>query len=237
MSKNHKIYVTVVTNRGYSYIPNIVNNFIRQSYPFKKLIIIINRSDVTKKEYINRINLNQITNYDIEILPDKSLGMCLNYAISKIPEDYNIWCKMDDDDYYGKHYLLTNLEAMLSSKADIVGRGDMYVYVHEWKKLFLKINGGNKIFKRWVQGASLFVKKYVFNKILFSNISIGEDVNFGESASKIGFKIFTAPINDYIVVRHIDSNKHTWKRDMVSYLKYSKPVNIKIFKDYNNHIF
>ena len=83
----------------------------------------------------------------------------------------------------------------------------------------------------------MFVKKYVFNKILFSNISIGEDVNFGESASKIGFKIFTAPINDYIVVRHIDSNKHTWKRDMVSYLKYSKPVNIKIFKDYNNHIF
>lgn len=236
-SKLPKIYVTTVTNRGYRYLPNIINNFIRQSYPLKKLIIIFNSADIKKEKVIDQLYSNGITECEVQVFPDKSLGACLNYSISKIPENYDIWCKMDDDDYYGEKYLLTNLEAMFRSKADIVGRRDMYIYVHELNKLFFKENGGNNKFVSWVQGASLFVKKNVFNKVLFPDKNKGEDTQFGENAQIKGFKTFASPINDFIVVRHLNNNNHTWKIDLVKYLKNSKSVNIKIFKGYDNHIF
>jgi len=234
-----KIFVTSVTNKGYKYLPNIINNFIRQSYPHKKLMIIFNSNNVKKVEVLDQLYSNGITESecDIEIFPDKSLGHCLNHSVKKIPNDYNIWSKMDDDDYYGENYLMTNLEAMLRSKADIVGRRDMYVYVPEWRKLYFRKNGGNNILVPWVQGASLFVKKDVFNKVMFPDKNKGEDTHFGHSARNNGFKTFAAPINDFIVVRRLNNRHHTWIIDLNKYLKNSKIINVKLFKGRDNHIF
>ena len=225
-----KIFVTTVTNRGYKYLPNIINNFIRQKYPLKKLIIIFNCNDVEKEVVIDQLYSNGITDCEVEIFPDKSLGNCLNHSIKKIPTDYTIWAKMDDDDYYGENYLLINLEAMLRSKADVVGRRDMYVYVPNWNKLYFRKNGGNNIPVPWVQGASLFVKKDVFKKVIFPDKNRGEDTEFGHTVRNTGFKTFAANYNDVIVVRRDNNNDHTWKIDLKNYLKNSKEVNIKTFK-------
>ena len=234
------IFVTTVTNKGYTLLPNIINNFIRQSYPYKKLIIIFNSDDVKKEVIIDKLYSNGITDCSVYILPEESLGNCLNYSISKIPETFKIWSKMDDDDYYGTNYLMTNLEAMFFSKADIVGRRDMYIYVPEWKNLYFKPNGGNNIFVPWVQGASLFVKKYIFDEVMFPDKNNGEDVEFGHAVRNKGFQTFAAPVNDFIVIRRLNNKKHTWKIDLNKYLKNSKLIPIQIFnffKGFDNHLF
>jgi len=232
-----KILVTTVTNRGYKFIPNIINNFIRQTYPYKKLIIIFNCNDIKKDEVVDQLYANGITDCEVKIIPNNSLGYCLNYSIGQIPSDFHIWAKMDDDDYYGENYLMTNLETMLRSNADIVGRRDMYIFVPDWNKLYFRKNGGNNIPVQWVQGASLFVKKHVFSKVMFPDKNKGEDTHFGNASHQKGFKTFAAPYNDFIVIRRYNNRNHTWKINLKDYLKYGIIVNNKIFKGYDKHIF
>jgi len=236
-----KIVVTTVTKRGYQYLPNVINNFKRQAYPYKKLIIIFNSSEVKKKVISNKLIENGIDDFYIEIFPDKTQGYCLNHAIEyatkEFSEDFDIWAKMDDDDYYGKNYLMTNLEAMLYSEADIVGRSDMYIYVPKLNKLFFRTDKGcNKIVK-WVAGASLFIKKHVFKKVMFPNEKSGIDVKFGNKATKHGFKVFAAHINDFVVIRRMNNNDHTWKINLQGYLRHSKMLNVNLFDGRKHHVF
>jgi len=121
---------------------------------------------------------------------------------------------MDDDDYYGKNYLMTNKKAMSYSRADIVGRSDMYIYVPTWDKLFYKKIQGSNQFVKHVAGASLFVKKRVFKKVLFPDKKSGVDIVFTSKAIKNKFKIFAASTNDFVVVRRLYNNDHTWKIDL-----------------------
>lgn len=232
-----KIVVASVTNKGYRFLPNIINNFIRQTYPFKKLIIIFNSADVKEDVIKDELYSNAIIDYEIKIIPDQSLGHCLNHSIGKIPDDYDIWAKMDDDDYYGENYLTTNLKAMMFSRADIVGRRDMYIYVPEWNKLYFRKNGGNNILVPWVQGASLFVKKNVFKKVIFPDKNKGEDTHFGHEVRKKGFRTFAAPINDFVVIRRLHNKNHTWLIDLKQYLRYGVPINVKKFKGKDKHVF
>jgi GT2 family glycosyltransferase len=237
------IFVVAVTNKGYNYLSNVINNFIRQTYPFKRLMIIFNSSDIKKEDIDEKLFLNGIVDAIVKIIPDESLGYCLNESIKEIPEEYNVWCKMDDDDFYGKNYLTTNLKAMLQSKADIIGRRDMYIYVPEWKKLYLKYKKVNNKFVDWVQGASLFLNKIVFNKVLFPDKKRGSDTQFLLSCKNNGFKIFAAPINDFIVIRRLNNHNHTWVIDLNKYLNdcVYLPTNVSFnvftkMEGFNNHI-
>jgi hypothetical protein len=236
LSNLPKIVVTTVSNRGFRYLPNIINNFVRQKYPFKKLIIVFN-CEINLESVSEQLYSNGITDYLIESFPKKSLGHCLNYSISNIPEDYSIWTKMDDDDYYGENYLLTNLESMVYSKADIVGRRDMFVYVPELKRLYFKNNGGKNKRVSWVQGATFFIKKHVFDKVLFPDKNSGEDTQFITKAKNKNFMIFAGPVNDLVVIRHTNNKKHTWKLNLADYLKTCKVIPLKNFKGVDNHIF
>jgi GT2 family glycosyltransferase len=237
------IFVVAVTNKGYDYLSNVINNFIRQTYPSKRLMIIFNSSDIKKEDIEDKLFLNGIVNAIVKIIPDESLGYCLNESIKEIPEEYKIWCKMDDDDFYGKNYLTTNLKAMLRSKADIIGRRDMYIYVPELKKLYLKYKKVNNKFVDWVQGASLFLNKIVFNKVLFPDRKRGSDTQFLLSCKNNGFKIFASTINDFIVIRRLNNHNHTWVIDLNKYLNdcVYLPTNVSsnVFtkmEGFNNHI-
>lgn len=228
------IYIVCVTNRGHKYLPNIVNNYKRQNYENKKLHIIFNM-DIDNKSIVDYLEENKVTGYKVSIIPDKTLGECLNYSVECIPEDYSIWTKMDDDDYYGKNYLLHNLEGMLKSKVYVVGRGTMYVYVPESKKVYLKNVGGYNKYTNFIQGATLFVNKKIFEKIKFPDKNTGEDSHFLKSVLREGYKIYSVTLNDFIYTRHIDSKFHTWKTQ--KYFIGVKPVNVTLPLDYVHHVF
>ena len=69
------IIISSVTNKGYKFLPNIINNFVRQDYPYKKLIIIFN-SDNVDEEYIkDELYSNAILDYEIKIIPNITLSI------------------------------------------------------------------------------------------------------------------------------------------------------------------
>ena len=64
------IFVVAVTNKGYDYLPNVINNFIRQTYPSKRLMIIFNSSDIKKEDIDEKLFLNGIVDAIVKIIPD-----------------------------------------------------------------------------------------------------------------------------------------------------------------------
>jgi hypothetical protein len=233
--------VVSVTNRGKNYLKNIANNYLRQTYPLKRLCVILN-SPLEKKEAEEILLEKEIKDYFLISLPTASLGECLNKSIDTLfcLETFQVWTKMDDDDYYGKNYLMNHVKIMFEKKADIVGRRDMYVYVPEWKKMFFLKNGGHNGWVTWVQGASLTVAKKVFKKLKFLEINKGEDTAFGKNATKLKFKTYAAFFSDYVVIRHEKNEFHTWKiKNLSNFLRQSilmKPSVTQQFEN-ENHLF
>jgi len=204
----YDINVVCVSNRGLDYLPNIINNYKRQSYEFKRLHIIFN----------SKVNKDDVENYIKE---------------SKI--EYAIWCKMDDDDYYGKNYIMHNLEGMLKSKCLIVGRSCIFVYIPETKKVVIKNNGGVSKRTKFVYGATLFIDRKVFSQMKFPTRNSGEDSDFLRKANKKRIMIYSSTMNDFISIRHLNSKFHTWKTN--KFFIGCKTTTIKLPDDFKEHIF
>lgn len=230
-----EVWISVVTNRGLKYLLNISENFSRQSYPNKKLCVILN-SD-TDEHVVNNYFLTAKINVTVLSMPKSTLGECLNRSIDIMPRSSRVWSKMDDDDFYGPSYISRHVSDMIRTGADIVGRRDMQLYVPEIRKLYFMLNGGHNKFTGWVQGSSMTVKSYVFSYVRFPKRNKGEDTQFQKDSIRKGFKIFASSLTDYVVIRHVDNINHTWKIDLRNLLKRSFFMGVsrtRLFERYNH---
>ena len=201
------VSIITSTNR-LNYMRNIYSNYLNQSYKNKELIIILNNNYLNMDKW--KVNSKSYDNVRIYQLSYKvSLGDCLNYAVEK--SNYDIIAKFDDDDIYHCDYLTDSLKSFTYTDADIVGKSTVYIYFEENNTLaLLNPNNENRYLER-VHGATLIVNKYVFGKIKFQNINIGEDIKFCKDCKKNGYKIYSTNKNYYVYIRH--SNNHTWSID------------------------
>ena len=116
-------------------INNIIENFERQNYERKELIIVLNyiNPNIKKWESI----LSKYDNIEISMInPKYSLGECLNHAITKSKFDYI--AKFDDDDYYGPNYLNESMFQLENRDANIIGKSCIYIYFKDKKALGLR---------------------------------------------------------------------------------------------------
>ena len=75
------VSIIVVTKRNN--ITKIIDNYQRQSYLNKELIIIINSLSIDKNIFINFLKKNNIENFKLfQNDSNISLGECYNYAIN-----------------------------------------------------------------------------------------------------------------------------------------------------------
>ena len=138
MYKNGFSIITV-TNRDYC-IENMINNFLRQEFNDKELIIVINNDKINIEDIYKYINKE--LNIFVYKLPKKtSLGACLNFGINK--SNYNIIAKFDDDDYYGPYYLDEANKAFLREGCYVLGKQKTYYYLEQYKKLILNNKTAN----------------------------------------------------------------------------------------------
>ena len=236
-SEKGKISVICSTNRINNY-SIILENYNRQKYNNKELIIIFNLD--MNNNIQNIINNNKNSNIIIKQIDEKeTLGYCLNKAINL--SNGNIISKFDDDDYYGENYLIDMNYSMIISNADLVGKCAHIVYALETKELwikFYKINYENYTYQvnKWnfICGASLFFKKSLFEKCKFKESNTGEDSDFIEQVKNNNFTIYASDFFNYCYIRNKPEN-HTFKSDLNTFLgsksiminKYDKiPVNL-----------
>lgn len=207
-----------------SCIERIIQNYEKQDFFNKELIIIINNDDIQIDEYEEYSKNN--TDIKIYKLPQEvNLGQCLNFGVSKAK--YDIIAKFDDDDYYGKRYLSEMYNAF-NNNCDIVGKSRIYYYFEELKELRLSSLQEENNYVNWIAGPTICFKKEIFSRVKFRDIPSKVDKYFINDCLKHRFKIYSTSINNFIIYRDVDSQNHTWKASINELLRFTRTIKSNI---------
>lgn len=223
------VSIITCTNR-LDYMENILNNYKSQIYNSKELIIVLNKNSLELerwKDYFKDIEEFKIFKLDENI----SLGECLNFGIKE--SEYNIIAKFDDDDYYSPKYLSESIKAFEYTDADVIGKSTTYVYFKKNKKLAIRNPRRENKYVYRVEGPTLIMKKRIFDKIKFSNKSLGEDVQFCKDCYDNGIKIYSTDKYNHVYIRHGSTHNHTWGITDDYYMKLCDVIGkIENYKNY-----
>jgi glycosyltransferase involved in cell wall biosynthesis len=201
------VSIITSTNRP-RFFNQLIRNYNAQQYQPKQLIIILNKDSMNLDKY--RMIARKFRNISVFQVPEKvSLGRCLNYAIRK--SSYPYIAKFDDDDYYSPHYLTEQIKAIRRSGADLVGKRAHFSYLEASSKLVLRFPKQQSRFTGLVAGGTILLKRKVFRRVRFANVSLGEDTTYLRQCRARGYRIFSASPYNYVAIRRKDKKSHTWK--------------------------
>lgn len=194
---------------------NVFQNYEKQLYRDKELIIILNKDDMDRRIWEARAK--QSTNVTVYQLPEQTtLGECMNYGV--LQAKYSTIAKFDDDDYYGKPYLAQAMTAMKKTGADIVGKTSVFMYFEQEKLLAINRPGNEHRFMKYgLKGATLVFKKEVAENVEFPHIDLGEDTYFLKGCVREGYRLYSTDKYHYACIRKNQSGHHTWdvKQDIL----------------------
>ncbi|WP_425446813.1 glycosyltransferase [Dethiothermospora halolimnae] len=221
-SKDKSPGVTIITStKRNKFIDRVFDNYKRQNYSNKELIIILNKNDMDlskwkkKSEKYNNIRIFKVDE-------NEPLGVCLNFGVTKRKYDY--MAKFDDDDYYGPDYLVNMMEEFKNTDAHIIGKDNYFVYFENDNILAVRKRNKQNRFVNHVAGSTLVIKKEVLNKVKFdSKLKRGVDTKFLKDCKKQGFKIYSSDKYNHVVCRRPNLDEHTWQisqKDFLRTLKY-----------------
>ncbi|MBT2762071.1 glycosyltransferase [Paenibacillus sp. ISL-20] len=186
---------------------NLLENYVRQNYRHKELIVIINHSSLKLSEY--QMAAKPYRNVRIYSKPeDLSLGSCLNFGV-KVSK-HSIIAKFDDDDYYAPDYLKDSVHLMIKTRADIVGKRAHFMQLAGQKDLLYRYPNMANQWVPLVQGATLLVRRNVFNQVAFPNQNRSECVKFCADCITRNFRIYSGSPYHFIANRRRNSKNHTW---------------------------
>lgn len=151
------------------FIPLAISYFKAQSYPNKELVII----DDGLESVRNLIPEDPEIRY-YYTAPLGTIGVKRNYACEKANGD--IIMHWDDDDWYAADWVSKQVDALITSNADITGlnRVDFYspAVDKRWRYEDLDLE------KPWLCGATMAYRKSFWQAHPFIDIQVGEDYDF-----------------------------------------------------------
>ena len=212
--------ISIVTcTKRENYIDNVFNNYTTQVWPKKELIIVLNNDRLDLSYYRKRAR--RYKNVSVYQLPQKtSLGKCLNFAASKAQFGYI--SKFDDDDYYAPHYVNEMMRAFARTKADVVGKLTIFLYLQHRKTLLLLFPNKENRFVNRVGGGTITFRKKVFRVVKFPDVTIGEDVGFQRLCRAKGFQIYSTSRYNFTGIRRKNSAGHTWRVSDDALIRFNK---------------
>lgn len=186
---------------------NIFDNYNRQHYKDKELILILNNSSLNILEWLQYAS--QYQNVRIFTLPEiVSVGACMNFAVSQARYDYI--ANFDHDDYYGAEYLNDFMKVAPHIDAGLFGKKSHYVYVEENNTLAIMHPGYENNFVDYVDGPTMFMKKSIFNSVKFIDNDIS-DCQLSWACRDNGIRIYSVNRLHFAYIRKKDTDQHTWK--------------------------
>ncbi|MET1086854.1 MAG: glycosyltransferase [Arthrobacter sp.] len=137
-----------------------------------------------------------------------SLGECLNALVSKA--DGTLSTKWDDDDLYSPLYLGDQVNALMYSDAEVVGKRAHFMHLGGPAATILRNPQLEHRFVSAVAGPTIFAATETFRSLPFSPVTRGEDSKFLAEVIGAGGKIYSADRFNYCQMRAADNESHTW---------------------------
>jgi hypothetical protein len=211
-------------------ISRCLQNYESQTYPRKELMLVFN---VDETPHIKEISIEKCAK-DIKLLtvPGELLaGACLNYGNAIAQGEYCF--RFDDDDHYGKNYILDMVLAARSVSAYLFGKPpSAFVFQGESKVFYrnsvppLCIISKSLLDKGevWIGGNSMAGTRAFFRKNCYPVMSYGT-ADSSLLHSFRGFETGAIALMDsfnLVFERRKDVSTHTWKVDNERLVRSSK---------------
>ncbi|KAA9393087.1 glycosyltransferase [Kocuria coralli] len=135
-----------------------------------------------------------------------SLGECFNNGVAA--SRGAVVTKVDDDDWYGPHYLHDQLAVLRVTGADVVGKQASYMYVRGFDVTLLRFAEREHRWTDFVLGPTLMAHRSVFERHPFQARTTGEDSAFLADVSQAGGRIYAADRFNFRQYR--GGEAHTW---------------------------
>jgi hypothetical protein len=203
------VSAVVPTNRTHE-IENILENVGRQSHGQVELVLVLHGiepdpTEIRAKARETGIDQLVITTVDAS----RTLGACMNAGIEAAAGTHI--AKMDDDNFYGRHYLTDLVRAFAYTDAGIVGKWAHYVWLRSSGAVVLRYPSAEHTYERRVQGGSMLIDGGVARKLRFSDQPRAVDSELLDRAAAEGIQIYSADRFNFVSIRDVAPETHTWK--------------------------
>lgn len=220
------------TNREHE-IGNILNNIGRQAYPDLELVLVLHGLDVKHAEveaWATEAGVKNLTIVDAD--PSLTLGACMNLGIDAADGGY--LAKIDDDNYYGAHYLTDLMACFEYTDAGIVGKWAHYVWLRSTDAVVLRYPDSEHTDERRIQGGTMLIDGDLARSKRFSDIPRAVDSDFLDRAIDDGVRIYSGDRFNFVSVRGSDRTSHTWQVHDVTFM--TKTGRLAFFGDPRTHV-
>lgn len=137
------------------------------------------------------------------------LGALMNLGVDAASGRYV--AKMDDDNYYGPHYLSDLVRAFSWTDAQVVGKWAHYVHIGDDDgPTLLRFQDFEHRFVRLVQGGTILTPAEVARELRFEDLPRRVDTTFLEKVHAAGGTVYSSDRFNFISTRKADASGHTW---------------------------
>lgn len=199
--------VIVSTNRPHQ-IDHVLTSVAKQTGVDVQLSLVAHGHELVEEDVRSRAASLGLDNVVLHHAPSTmSLGECLNLAVDSA--DGDVIAKFDDDDHYGEHYLLDQVNALRYSAADLVGKQAHYMHLEGSGAVLLRFPEREHKYTSLVMGPTMVGTRAAFTDVRFSPITRGEDTTFQRELINNGGVVYSADRFNFVQVRTHDG-AHTW---------------------------
>lgn len=140
---------------------------------------------------------------------DVTLGACMNLGVEAA--DGELVAKVDDDNFYGRHYLSDLVRALDYSGADVTGKWAHLVHLEQTGANLLRFAEHEHRFTDLVQGGTLLTRRDLATELLFEDLPRRVDTTFLHRVRRAGGTVYSADRFNFVSVRRADAGSHTWQ--------------------------
>ncbi|WP_386696489.1 glycosyltransferase [Lonepinella sp. MS14436] len=202
----------VMASKRPNFIDRIVENVSQQVYPNIELIIIAQDYSTEQIHELERkLRQSGKVFQSVQIIQnnsDDTLGKRLNQGIELSKGEYV--AKFDDDDFYFPNYLQDMLIPFKFGDYGIVGKKEIFIYLENQNKTFVRYKGHRHIETDFLTGATLVFSRNTLNQLKFGDLNRGEDSNILEQAKALKIRTYVTDPFNFIVYRSKETINHTW---------------------------
>jgi len=193
-----------------------IDGFLIQEYDRKELVVACHGFDSADVvAHIDGLDVSE----DIQVLSFPtawSLGRCLNEAA--LATSTTLLAKIDDDDYYGPHYLLDAVLATRYSGAEVVGKAAQFTYVESADTTVVRRAATEEMLVDGVlTGATLVFDRAIWDAVRFPDRPRMVDVHFISGARAAGANVYANGRWEFVYRRSVAG--HTWLVDDDEFLR------------------
>ncbi len=207
-ARDRSVSAVVPTNRDHE-LANVLDNLGRQQHDAVQLVLVLHGLAVDEADLRARAKDAGVSDLVlVQAGPTTTLGACMNLGVAAADGRY--LAKMDDDNYYGRHYLGDLVAAFDYTRAGIVGKWGHYVWLRSSGAVVLRHAASEHSYERRVQGGSMLFDGDLVRDLGFSDIPRAVDTDILDRALAQGVEVYSTDRYNFVSIRGADPGAHTW---------------------------